>query len=168
MTSLVSDLPVYIWFTASHLWFQRNRENRESERKGTNVSCILRRRSQIIALCCTYRCLYVISTSWQSIVPHHGAAQSDCSKCQNNRKVSHIGIWRRSTLQTKSIISADGACSWGRWITNCHNKGITGDNMKERHRSESCNSTSPHLRKSPLPHKDFYHHHRQENLSVNG
>lgn len=65
------------------------------------------------------------------------------------RKVSQSGIWRRRPLQTKFIMPADAACSWGRWITNCNNKGNTG------HRVRGCHglrlNTIP-SRKRPLHH----------------
>lgn len=69
------------------------------------------------------------------------------------RRVSHSGIWKRRPQWTNSIMPADVACSWGRWITNCHNKRVAGDRVRGWHQLDYRDSVPSDYRKARLPTK---------------
>lgn len=78
------------------------------------------------------------------------------------RTVSHSGIWSRRSLQIKSIMPADVARSRCRWITNCQNKGIGGDESKGVALTEAQHHP---IKRKPLDHiKTSTHHYRQDKL----
>lgn len=60
---------------------------------------------------------------------HRGAQLSCHVRLQQMPKQEEVDSQWHSVnvapLRMKSIMPADVACSWGRWITNCHNKGGT-------------------------------------------
>lgn len=179
MTSLVSDRPVYIWFTASCLWSQRGgwkwgiREKRHQcfpcwkwWLPLTLLCCMHRHVYSVLLLCVIY--LFSIMFGFFVKVPEAancGALLSCQFRLQwipKQRKVSHNGIWRRRP-PTDNIYPA---CRCGLQLGQVDQKlPQQGNRLRGVALMASQLNTTP-LKEAPLSHIDFHSHCRQEQWKV--
>lgn len=131
MTSLVSDLPVYIWFCVSHLCSQRKGDNRVketiapvfplSEEDGYLLFChaactgIHTLHHHVLSVL-LFGVVFLKVPGASPSVAHHWAARSDCSKCWDRRRWVTVafgggGSCRRNTscLQMWPAAGAGGS-----------------------------------------------------------